>query len=121
MARRTRKGGTPTTRSKTRKSRSRSRSRSRTPQFVPKNGTVVKLKNNLQGTGAGGSQDKLGKVVAKNDETGKAIVRLFYNSSDHVLSYRHLQKKLKKDREPKGHNWNPHRAIYPYDRERLNN
>jgi len=71
-------------------------------------------------TGAGGSHGKLGKVMAKNDQTGKAIVRLFYNSRDHVLHYRHLQKKLKSDREPKGHNWNSHRAPYPYDRERLN-
>ena len=116
---------TSRTRSKSKpKSKTRSKSRSPTPKYVPRNGSVVTLTGNLAGTGAGGSQGKVAKVVRVNKLTGKAIIRLFYNSSDHVLPFANMRPATKADKKSEGnkksHRWDPYKAPESWNTERLN-
>jgi len=91
---------------------------------VPRNGAVVTLTGNLIGTGAGGSHGKVAKVVRVNKATGKAIVRLFYNSSDHTLPFANLTPATKADKKSEGnkksHRWDPYKAPEVWHTERLN-
>ena len=66
----------------------------------------------------------MAKVVRVNKATGKAVIRLFYNSSDHVLPFANLRPATKADKKGEGgwksHRWDPHKAPEAWHTERLN-
>ena len=83
------------------------------PEPLPRKGSVVQLNRRNNEIG------RLGKIIEKNDNTKKAIVRLFYNGEDRVVNYAQLQPKGNKTEKPAKNYFDPYKMPASYNMDRL--
>ena len=88
------------------------------PEPPPRKGSVVKIAVDRVGYQSM-EKGRLGKIVDKNDETKKVVLRLFYNGEDRVLSYSHIKPRGNTKEKPNTSYWNPDKPIAYYDKANL--
>ena len=88
------------------------------PKPPPRKGSVVEITVDRVGYQSV-EKGRLGKIIDKNDETKKVILRLFYNGEDRVLNFSHVKPKGNNKEKPAKNYFDPYKMPASYDMARL--
>ena len=84
----------------------------------PRKGSIMKIDVDRVGRQSM-EKGRLGKIIDKNDNTQKLILRLFYNGEDRVLNFSHVKPKGNNKERPNSSYWNPDRPVESWDMQKL--